>query len=437
MASSKITYEERPLCEICEYAKARRKAVHGKKTQSDPAVEGDLKKGHLRPGASVSVDHFESRIKGRTFNSFGRSTSEHYVGGCIFVDHMSGYLQVEHQLGFSSTETIRAKQAYEKHCLDHGIMVDTYLADNGVFKANAFINHIREHAQRLRFCGVNAHHQNGVAERSIKTVSDMARAMMLHSSIHWKDAIDSTLWPMATTYATYLYNHFPDSNGIAPADLFTGTQFPRHKLKDVHTWGCPVYVLDPTLQQGKKIPKWQPRSRKGVFVGFSPNHGSEVPLILNPRTGHISPQFHVVFDDSFSTVASLQDIDEPPSFWNEFDLDEYLYQIPLDGDATVSLDDEWLTPQEREEKERQNVRATQIRNRTQPMPPLLTNGPITEEPSLSPTVEPLVIPSTTITSNQPRFVDAVEFPSQFPPIEETPQGAHPFLHLQDGVLDLD
>ena len=146
-------------------------------TKIDPTAEGDLKKGHLRPGASVSVDHFESRIKGRTFNSFGRSTSEHFVGGCVFVDHMSGYLQVEHQLGLSSTETIRAKQAYEKHCLDHGIMVDTYLADNGVFKANELINHIRQHAQRLRFCGVNAHHQNGVAERSIKTVSDMALAM--------------------------------------------------------------------------------------------------------------------------------------------------------------------------------------------------------------------------------------------------------------------
>ena len=77
-----------------------------------------------------------------------------------------------------------------------------------------------------------------------------------------------------------------------------------------------------------------------------------MPLVLNPRTGHISPQFHVVFDDSFSTVASLQDIDEPPSFWNEFELDEFLYQIPLDRNTTISLDDEWLTPQEREERER-------------------------------------------------------------------------------------
>ena len=38
------------------------------------------------------------------------------------------------------------------------------------------------------------------------------------------------------------------------------------------------------------------------FVGFSPPHSSDVPLIINPYTGHIYPQFHVVFDVFFSTV---------------------------------------------------------------------------------------------------------------------------------------
>ena len=73
------------------------------------------------------------------------------MGGCVFVGHMISYIQVEHQLEFSSPETIRTKQLYEKHCLDHGIMVDTYLADNGVFKSNAFIYHIRDRAQDLDY----------------------------------------------------------------------------------------------------------------------------------------------------------------------------------------------------------------------------------------------------------------------------------------------
>ena len=85
------------------------RTAHGKITKIDKKSEGDLKNNYLRPGDTVSTDHFESRIKGRALSSFGRSTSQQYVGGCLFVDHMSAYVHVEHQLGFSSSETMRAK----------------------------------------------------------------------------------------------------------------------------------------------------------------------------------------------------------------------------------------------------------------------------------------------------------------------------------------
>ena len=66
-----------------------------------------------------------------------------------------------------------------------------------------------------------------------------------------------------------------------------------------------MYVLKPALQDGKKIPKWQPRARLGMFVGMSQCHSSLAPLILNVATGKISPQYHVVFDNAFSTVPSI------------------------------------------------------------------------------------------------------------------------------------
>ena len=56
---------------------------------------------------------------------------------------------------------------------------------------------------------------------------------------------------MAVDYATYLYNHIPNIKELAPCDLFFSTHSPRHKLRDLHVWACSVYVLDPTLQQGK------------------------------------------------------------------------------------------------------------------------------------------------------------------------------------------
>jgi hypothetical protein len=156
------------------------------------------------------------------------------------VDHASSYVQNEHQLGFSAVETIQAKQAYEKFCLDHGVLIQDYLTDSGAFKASKFVQHIRESHQLLRFCGTNAHHQNGVAGRAIQTSSNMACAMILHACLHWKNVIDSSLWPMAVKYAAHVYNQMPKLNGVCPADFFSGSTVPRHRLLDVHVWGCPV-----------------------------------------------------------------------------------------------------------------------------------------------------------------------------------------------------
>ena len=151
----------------------------------------------------MSVDHFEPRLLGRAFDSYGKASSDTFKGGCLFVDHDS-FLHVEHQLGFSAVETVRAKQAYKQMALHHCVVVEAYLTDSGAFKAKAFVNHIWEHCQCLHCCGANAHHKNGIAERAVQSVSNIARAFILHASAHWKDGIDLSLWPMDVTCATHL-----------------------------------------------------------------------------------------------------------------------------------------------------------------------------------------------------------------------------------------
>ena len=85
------------------------------------------------------MDYYESRLKGRSNTSFGKATSEQYVGGSVFVDHISSYIHVEHQLDFSSSETIRAQQNYEQLALESGVVVKNYLTDNEISKAKAFV----------------------------------------------------------------------------------------------------------------------------------------------------------------------------------------------------------------------------------------------------------------------------------------------------------
>lgn len=419
-----------PKCAICEYAKAHARSTAGNKTSTNLNTDGALKDGHLRPGSKVSADHFESRLKGRTYSSFGKTTSDQYVGGCIFVDHMSGYIHVEHQLGFSSSETIRAKQNYEQMALAHGVLVEDYLTDNGVFSKTKFVDHIRQHNQQIHYCGVNAHHKNSVAERAIRTVSELARALLLHASTHWPDGLDGTLWPMAVDHAVYLYNTLPTSHGICPADLFTGTTVPCHKLRDLHVWGCPVFVLDPTLQQGKKLPRWQPRSRRGVFLGYSPFHSSDVPLVLNLQTGSISPQFHVVFDDAFTTVHSISEDTPPPEFWTAANVESCIYRVPVDtDDPSVSLlPDDWLTPTELEEKRRNDQRRLRIRSSFEHQSPVVLPPEESSVPPVASVIDPpLIVTSplpTTVTS--PPAPMPVTLPVHAPqpstlPVASTPQ----------------
>ena len=67
---------------------------------------------------------------------------------------MSFYLHLEHQLGFLSVETILVDHNFEKLVLDHGAIVNEYMADNCIFKATAFVTRICDHNQKVNYCGL-------------------------------------------------------------------------------------------------------------------------------------------------------------------------------------------------------------------------------------------------------------------------------------------
>ena len=149
------------------------------------------------------------------------------------------------------------------------------------------------------------------------------------------------IWPFAIDYAVYMHNHLPISNmRISPTEHFTSTVFPNYNhLTRAHTFGYPVYVLNPRLQDSKKVPKWSMRSRRGIYLGVSKHHSSIVNLVLNPETGVISPQYHCVFDDTFSTVWSDGQFD--PIIWDYLiqQVDHHItIETDSDGHVTVSND---------------------------------------------------------------------------------------------------
>jgi Reverse transcriptase (RNA-dependent DNA polymerase) len=87
------------------------------------------------------------------------------------------------------------------------------------------------------------------------------------------------------------------------------------KAKNMHTFGCPMYVLDSQLQVGNSIPKWQTQARLAIKLGNSLNHATNVGLALNLTTGLVSAVFHAKFDETFATVSNSYGQYVPKSQW--------------------------------------------------------------------------------------------------------------------------
>jgi hypothetical protein len=203
-------------------------------------------------------------------------------------------------------ETLVSKKAFEVLAHSYGVKVTNYFGDNLPFNFKEFPADLASKNQTLVFSEVGSHHQNGVAERVIQRVTFFAQAMLHHSAFHWPSQADLQLWSFALEYSVFLWNHLLSFTiWLFPVELFSGTSEGTHGLlQHCRVLGCPVYVLDATLQEVEKIPKWNPRSRRGYFLGLSLAHSSTVGKVLNLTTGHISPQYHVVYDKLFTTVST-------------------------------------------------------------------------------------------------------------------------------------
>lgn len=297
-----------PVCSSCMYAKMSRRPWRTKHSSKQLEV---LKP--TTPGEVVAVDHLISPTAGLIAQMTGILTKKRYTCATIFVDMYTRYGYVYLQQSTSAEETVKAKHAFELHAKSMGVNIQGYHADNGTFRANAWINDCNRRNQRMTFAGVNAHHQNGMAERRIKELQELARSMLMHAHRRWENCITANLWPYALRMANEAFNNLPslvDSKRRSPLQMFAKSNVvvnPKH----FQPFGCPVYVLDNDLQLKKPFHKWKERSRVGIYIGQSPIHSRNVALVLDRETGLVSPQFHVKYDPTFISVKE----DNLPCKW--------------------------------------------------------------------------------------------------------------------------
>ncbi len=169
-------------------------------------------------------------------------------------------MEAENQVSFGAGETLIAKECFEQWLRDSASTEICHLhSDNGIFNAKLFMEDCKSKFQTQSFSGVGAPNQNALIKWSIQTIMYMTRTFIVHVSLHWREsgADNLALWGFAVKHADWLHNCIPNClSGMTSFELLTKSKANHPDLLRTHVWGCPVYVLNPMLQDGQKIPKW-------------------------------------------------------------------------------------------------------------------------------------------------------------------------------------
>jgi hypothetical protein len=360
-------------CATCEIARAkvqRPKVKH----QAPRMKEKDkaLSKEKYLPGDYVSMDTVPVGVPGRAFDGYGGPhAGKFFTHLTLFHDAGTGLIKVYLQQNETAAATLYSKQQFEDFLWrEAGAVVKHYHSDQGSnFTSKAFREDCDEKKQSQSFSGTGAKFENANAERAVQTLFWCARTFLLHTALRWDQygCADTNLWPQAVLYAEWLYNRTPKmTTCMSPMELLTHRRSDHRDLLRAKVFGCPSFVLDASLADGKKIPKFRSRSKVGQFCGFSDQHSSVVGLIRNLSTGSITPQYHCVYDEKFQAVAGLSTSEDDENlelyvqrlwkhlFETPYATDWYAENEVEDGEIVFEvppLADEWLSEEEIRQKE--------------------------------------------------------------------------------------
>ncbi|KAJ9558223.1 hypothetical protein OSB04_012837 [Centaurea solstitialis] len=124
----------------------------------------------------------------------------------------------------------------------------------GEYLSDEFDNHLMECGIVSQLTPLYTPQMNSVSERRNRTLLDMVRTMMCHSSL------PISFWGHALETAAHILNRAPTKSvEKTPYELWKGK---KPNISFLKIWGCEVYVKRPTSE------KLKPKSDKCFFVGY-------------------------------------------------------------------------------------------------------------------------------------------------------------------------
>ncbi|CAI5996887.1 unnamed protein product [Closterium sp. NIES-65] len=153
----------------------------------------------------------------------------------------------------------------------------------GEFSSSLLRAYCRARGIRQTFTLPDSPQQNGIAERRIGMVMDVARTSMMHA------AAPHFLWPFAVRYAAHQINLHPRVSWpeTSPALLWTGKVGNASAFR---VWGSRAFVRDLSAD------KLSPRTAPCVFLGFPPDASGW--QFYHPTSRRVLSSQDVTFDES-------------------------------------------------------------------------------------------------------------------------------------------
>lgn len=207
------------------------------------------------------------------------------IGGAkyfiTFIDDMSRYVHVYFLK--RKDEALEAFKSYKAMAENKtGRKIKILRSDNGgEYKSKDFENFLNSCGILHQYTIPYTPEQNGVAERANRTLTEMARCMLIHSGL------GEQFWAEAIATAAYLRNRAETKTLLekTPFESWTGKVPSVGHLK---VFGSLAVVLDKTHKK-----KFQPKGREVIMVGYSTT--SKGYRLYDPKTRQVIIGRDVVF----------------------------------------------------------------------------------------------------------------------------------------------
>ena len=214
-------------CPSCIFAKMKRRPWRHKGQYRPIRRENEN-----APGIRVSVDQVVSQQPGLIGIIEGIHTRKIIYGVTVFKDHFTNLSYSYFNTSLNTEEKIQSKFSFEQFSTSNGVNVHAYHADNGRFAEKGFRDAVQLAGQKLTYCGVGTHNQNGIVERHIQELTMATRSLILHAQQIWPEVISTLLWPFAWSAAEYQYNNLRFKNGKSPMQNYTNNTCSRLNIVD-------------------------------------------------------------------------------------------------------------------------------------------------------------------------------------------------------------